>query len=129
MTSAKKKPPGRPFQPGQSGNPGGRPKEEPGLRELCRQHTQLAVKLLLVVISNARAPAAARVSAACAILDRGYGKPPQALELTGGEGEQLFPRDPKNELEVARRIYHVLQRPLREKPKPKPTAPTGRQHA
>jgi hypothetical protein len=33
----------------------------------------------------------ARVAAACAVLDRAWGKPPQALEHTGPEGERLIP--------------------------------------
>ncbi|MFY9641053.1 MAG: hypothetical protein WCD20_02605 [Rhodomicrobium sp.] len=32
------------------------------------------------------APAAARVAAANAILDRGFGKPAQAVEMSGGDG-------------------------------------------
>ena len=35
------------------------------------------------IMQNEKHPAAARVSAACALLDRGYGRPSQAMELTG----------------------------------------------
>src|SRR5207244_11467027 len=37
---------GRPFQPGQSGNPGGRPKEDAPVRDLARQHTAEAIRKL-----------------------------------------------------------------------------------
>jgi hypothetical protein len=70
----------RPFPPGQSGNPGGRPKDA-SLCLLARAHTQAAIKALVSIMNNLRSPAAARVSAACALLGRGYGKPPQAMEM------------------------------------------------
>ena len=74
------------FKKGQSGNPGGRPKDEYGLRELARAKTKDALKTLEEIMSNKKAPHAARVSAACAILDRGHGKPVQAIEGTGDDG-------------------------------------------
>lgn len=70
---------GRPFPPGQSGNPGGRPREDGHLRELCRAQTELAIVALVEILSDKAAPAAARVAAANAILDRGWGKPIQTL--------------------------------------------------
>lgn len=72
-----------PFKRGQSGNPGGRPSDT-ALRELCRAKTAEAVKTLKEIMSNKKAPPAARISAACALLDRGYGRPSQVV--TGAEG-------------------------------------------
>jgi len=74
------------FVPGQSGNPGGRPKEEVHVRELARARTAEAVQTLVDVMTSKRSPPAARVSAASALLDRGYGKPSQQVDLEG----QLF---------------------------------------
>src|SRR5262249_57144551 len=68
---------GRPFQKGQSGNPGGRPKEIAEVKELARQHTPAAIEVLASIMHNTKASDAARVSAASALLDRGYGKPQQ----------------------------------------------------
>ena len=45
------------------------------LTQLAREHTYQAIKVLVDVALNGRTDAA-RVTAACAILDRGYGKPP-----------------------------------------------------
>src|SRR5262245_3609301 len=70
---------GRPFQKGQSGNPGGRPKEIAEVKELAREHMPAAIEALVSIMNNTKASDAARVSAANALLDRGYGKPPQHI--------------------------------------------------
>lgn len=62
------------FVKGQSGNPSGRPKDA-SLKALARQHTETAVETLIEIMASKKAPAAARVQAATAVLDRGYGKP------------------------------------------------------
>jgi hypothetical protein len=54
------------------------------LSELARQHTETALKAL-VTIATAGQNEAARISAATAILDRGYGRPPQAVQHAGLE--------------------------------------------
>jgi hypothetical protein len=48
------------------------------LRSLARGHTALCIKVLAGIVSQEAVPAAARVSAACILLDRGWGKAPQA---------------------------------------------------
>jgi hypothetical protein len=51
------------------------------IRSLARSHTATAVRTLAGIMKERRAPAAARVSAAIAVLDRGWGKPQQAIEV------------------------------------------------
>jgi Family of unknown function (DUF5681) len=75
---------GKPFQKGRSGNPGGRPKVVAEVKELAREHTTEAIQTLVSIMANPKSPPAARVSAANALLDRGYGKPPQHLTGEGG---------------------------------------------
>jgi len=55
------------------------------LEELARAHTATAL-MTLVTISTSGESEAARVSAANALLDRGYGKPRQAVEHSGADG-------------------------------------------
>ena len=73
-----------PFEKGQSGNPGGRPKVVAEVKELARAHTGQAIETLVSIMSNPKSAPAARVSAANALLDRGYGKPPQHITGEGG---------------------------------------------
>jgi len=75
---------GKPFQKGRSGNPGGRPKVVAEVKELARKHTGKAIETLVSIMANPKAAPAARVSAANALLDRGYGKPPQLITGEGG---------------------------------------------
>jgi hypothetical protein len=50
------------------------------IRSLARTHTEKAINVLSGIMNEKKAPAAARVSAAQALLDRGWGKPSQPLE-------------------------------------------------
>ena len=83
---------GKPFQKGQSGNSGGRPKEIAEVKELARQHMPAAIDALVSIMSNTKASDAARVSAATALLDRGYGKPQQHIDAEIGSYVARLPR-------------------------------------
>ena len=73
---------GRPFQKGISGNPGGRPKVLGDVQELAREKSPEAITTLANIMHDEKAPSAARVAAANALLDRGYGKPTQPISQT-----------------------------------------------
>lgn len=64
------------WKKGESGNPGGRPAVIADVQRLARDNCEAAIRAL-VKICKAGTSEAARVSAATALLDRGYGKPPQ----------------------------------------------------
>ena len=76
-----KKVPGKPFQKGQSGNPGGRPKVPEELREAFRANSQDACDALCKILKDPAAKDSDKIRAAEIILDRGYGKPTQAVDL------------------------------------------------
>jgi hypothetical protein len=69
-----------PFQSGQSGNPGGRPKALKAVEEAARAHTEEAIATLAAICKNTEAPEAARIAAAVALLDRGWGKARQPTD-------------------------------------------------
>jgi hypothetical protein len=50
------------------------------IRSLARSHTRTAVNVLIGIMRSKDATAAARVSAANAVLDRGWGKATQPME-------------------------------------------------
>ena len=52
------------------------------IRSLARSFTDSAIKTLAGVMQQPDSPPAARVSAAVALLDRGWGKPQQTVDMT-----------------------------------------------
>jgi hypothetical protein len=66
------------WQKGQSGNPGGRRKEDNQVKELAKQHTALALETLVNLCQNGKAEST-KLAAAIALLDRGWGRPAQAI--------------------------------------------------
>ena len=69
-------------------------------RSLARSHTRTAINVLVSVMRSKDATAPARVSAANAILDRGWGKAPQAIQ-NGDDGA----------LELIHRIERIIVHP------------------
>lgn len=65
---------------------GSRSRANVDLREAAQAFTRSAVATLATIMRDKEQPAAARVSAANAILDRAHGKPKQAMEHTGAGG-------------------------------------------
>ena len=84
-----KKAPGRPFQKGKSGNPGGRPKEVQEVRDLARKHTVAAIQRLVELMNDDNGRTS--VAACTVLLDRAWGKAPQAIEHSGKDGVPLTP--------------------------------------
>jgi hypothetical protein len=70
-----------PFQKGKSGNPGGRPNVVGEVQTLARKYAPEAIETLRGIMENIDAPPAARISAAIALLDRGFGRPHQTSEV------------------------------------------------
>jgi hypothetical protein len=82
LASGKKVPAnGKKFQPGQSGNVRGRPKRDLDLAAEARKHAQAAIKALADIVNDTEAPPPSRISAASELLDRGYGRAAQSIDL------------------------------------------------
>ena len=74
-----------PFEKGKSGNPGGRPKEAAEVRAAARLQGIAAIDKLTELMNDGDKRIA--VTAAQAILDRGFGKPSQSMTLSGEDGK------------------------------------------
>ncbi|MEZ2146465.1 hypothetical protein AAE026_29885 [Bradyrhizobium sp. DN5] len=70
------------------------------IRSLARSHTRTAIRVLVGIMRSDDATPAARVSAANAILDRGWGKAAQPVE----NGDDL-------PLELVHRVERVIVHP------------------
>jgi hypothetical protein len=68
------------FRKGQSGNPGGRPKVLGEVQELARLHAPAAIAELARLALKAKNETA-RIAAIRELLDRGYGRARQSVEL------------------------------------------------
>lgn len=68
-----------------NGNAGGRPKDV--VSPLARAHTKEAIERLVFWMKSNNPKAS--VSATIALLDRGWGKPAQAMQLQDGDGGPL----------------------------------------
>jgi hypothetical protein len=112
-STGKRRPPvGRPFKPGQSGNPGGLPKTHREVRALALVHSTAAVERLVELMRQRKAPSVA-LGAATAIMDRA-GLKPFAVEP---ERHDVTFHDPAGAVEALRaRLAGIA---------PAPAAPDG----
>lgn len=73
-------------RPGAGRKPGKVSKAKIDIAERAKRYGEAALLTLAEIMTDADAPHSARVSAANALLDRGFGKPMQAVEMTGKDG-------------------------------------------
>jgi hypothetical protein len=76
------------FPKGKSGNPGGRPKVLGEVQELARQYAPAAIVELARLALKARNETA-RIAAIRELLDRGYGRTRQSVEVSAPDGNPL----------------------------------------
>lgn len=74
------------------------------LAEIAKGHAEKALQVLVDIATSGESEAA-RVSAANAILDRGYGKPPQAIDHKSSDGSMT----PKPALDVSKLSTAALE--------------------
>jgi len=101
------------FVKGVSGNPGGRPAGVGEIREIAREHTGAAIRILVKVMKDQSAAPSARVGAATALLDRGWGRPAQTLNATveknldADAGLVGFANDLLDQMEANKNMPHI----------------------
>lgn len=79
--------PGRPFKPGQSGNPSGRPKANPEVREALKAASVDAARKLVELLKSKNDKVA--FQAAQEILNRTEGKPRECVQMEIAEDIQI----------------------------------------
>lgn len=87
-----KKPRGRPFAPGQSGNPKGRPKnsqEQQNALAAIRDLAPTAVEIMQQMLTSQATPAAVRARLITEVLDRTYGKAVLPVFLDDAKNDTL----------------------------------------
>lgn len=117
--STRKTPEGIPWKPGQSGNPGGRPKGIASkARELIGNDPTALLGVFLEIAQNPKEKAGDRRAAAESLLDRAYGKAPIFTPIDGEDPLDL------ETLHHVRELVDDLARHRADRPVARPdTAP------
>lgn len=114
------------FKPGQSGNPGGRPKGDITLRQAARERTAEMLAAMIRLVRDPKTPPATCLAAAQAVLDRAWGKPIQPSTFVDADGnDRPIPLEQHGQFETARRIAHLLQQGIRALPAQQPALETA----
>jgi hypothetical protein len=93
------------FRPGQSGNPGGRPQSVSAIQLAARRHCLEAIERLADIMRNGGPDAPAKIAACRELLDRGFGRPAQSIDLAVSARKQILEMD-ADQLAAAER--HLL---------------------
>lgn len=91
QTRRKGRPRGRPFKPGQSGNPAGRPRTGLSLAEKIRDGIDLdrVIELANELLGASDISADEKLKAILPLLKMGYVQPPQGIEIRDERPRQL----------------------------------------
>jgi hypothetical protein len=81
----------RPWKPGQSGNPNGRPKIEARVRRYARRYDRRMCKVLAQIAEDPKVAPSERRRAAMDLIACGSGRPALVQELTGRDGQPVGP--------------------------------------
>jgi hypothetical protein len=96
----KRRGPGRPYKKGESGNPAGSKPRDPELQALAREYSIPALRRIVAIMENPATEDDTALRAAGMIIDRGYGKAAQVVEVEN--------YDAMTDAELDRRIADAL---------------------
>ncbi|MGZ8096730.1 MAG: hypothetical protein ACXWUD_10885 [Methylosarcina sp.] len=98
-------------RPGSGRKPGSINKATADLKGMARQYSAQALTILAELMQDPEVPPAARIQAAREVLDRGYGKPTQSLDISGeikpvdtAELDRIYERNMAKVAEYARLV-------------------------
>ena len=88
------------------------------LSEIARDHTVEAVETLVAIMNDGNASAAARISAAIAVLDRGHGRPAQIVAVAPAPSAPDIDLSvlTDEELEIAHTAFTIIDAAQRRQP-------------
>jgi len=75
------------WKPGQSGNPKGRPKPDVDIAALAREHGPKCIEVVVKILGSDDEKL--RLAAAIALLDRGFGRPKQEMDINSNSTIEL----------------------------------------
>ena len=86
----------------------GQSKTPTQIASLARVHTETVINVLIGIVTREDAPIPSRIAAGLALLDRGWGKPLQKVELEGDQPLQIReiinyivdPKDPESPIRI-----------------------------
>lgn len=102
-------PPAHMFKPGQSGNPGGRPKKAVDLAAKASQFDDELLAMLVGIVRDKKASRKDKMDAAKILFDRGFGRPSQSVMLQGDPEKpiattELSPEDYAKIVDAAKEV-------------------------
>lgn len=90
------------FVAGHTGNPRGRPKDDLGVADMARKLSPTVIRTFGRIVRDQKAPAAARVSAGTALLDRAWGRAPGFSTSDAAEFKKAVELSDEELLRIAR---------------------------
>lgn len=89
------------FEAGKpSPNPDGRPKAPQEFRDLCKKYSTESAKVVFDIVNDPNVPAKTRIQGAELLINHGYGKPKESLDITSND-KSLVNYDISNLAEAA----------------------------
>jgi hypothetical protein len=76
------------WRPGRSGNPAGRPKPEVDIAALARKHGTKCIEVVVRLMTRSK-DEKIKLAAAIALLDRGFGRPKQEMDINSNSTIEL----------------------------------------